>query len=165
MKTFKNLLFPLLLTATCCVVHFWQHSVASLPYLPYNCIVPLGILTPALLILTFLTTLVLLKQSETARPVLRSLVSTAAMLLPVIATLVFFLSFVSYRFSEAILPVIVLPNWPTGIVTLLISVCCILHLTGLLVYRLIRKKAGAGHNAAALAGWIALNVCLFLLTV
>ena len=55
MKTVKNLLFPLLLTVTCCVVYFWQNSVASLPYLPFNCIVPLGVLTPSLLILTFFT--------------------------------------------------------------------------------------------------------------
>ena len=165
MKTIKNLLFPFFLTVTCCVVHFWQHSVASLPYLPYNFIVPLGVLTPALLILTFVTTLILLKQSAVSKPVAKSFLSTGAMLLPVIATLVFFLSFVSYRFSEAILPVLVLPNWPTGIVTMIITACCLAHLTGLLIYRLAKKKAGAAHNAAAVAGWILLNVCLFLLTI
>ena len=120
MKSIKKLYFHILLVATCCVIYFWQNSVASLPYLPFNCIVPLAVMTPSILILTFLTSLVLLKQSETPKPVLRSFVSTAAMLLPVLATLVFFLSFVSYRFA-GVLPVLVLPNWPTGIVTAIIT--------------------------------------------
>ena len=100
MKTMKKLLFPLLLILTCGVVHYWQHAVASLPYLPYNCILPLGVLTPALPVLTFLTTFVLLKQSETPKPILRSFLSVAAMFLPIIATAVFFLSFLTYRFYK-----------------------------------------------------------------
>ena len=164
MKTAKKMIFPVLLVITCGIVHYWQHAVASLPYLPYNCIVPLGILTPALLIMTFITSLALLKTCETPRPVLRSFLSTGAMFIPVIMTLVFFLSFVSYRFSEAVLPVIVLPNWPTGIVTMIITALCVIHLTGLLVYRLIKQKAGTGDIIAALAGWVALNACLFILT-
>ncbi|MBR6005180.1 MAG: hypothetical protein IK063_03020 [Clostridia bacterium] len=164
MKTLKKLLFPFFLVLTCGVVWFWQHSVASLPYLPYNCIVPLGIMTPSLIVLTFITSLILLKQSETAKPVLRTFLSTAAMFVPVIATAVFFLSFVSYRFSEAVLPVLVLPNWPTGIATLIITALCIIHLTGLLAYRLAKKKAGLKYNIAAAAGWIVLNVGLFLIT-
>lgn len=164
MKTVKKLLFPIFLILTCGVVYFWQHSVASLPYLPYNCVVPLGIMTPSLIVLTFITSLILLKQSETSKPVLRSILSTAAMFVPVIATLVFFLSFVSYRYSEAVLPVIVLPNWPTGIVTMIITAMCVIHLTGLMIYRLANKKAGSKHNAAAIAGWIVLNACLFIVT-
>ncbi len=165
MKIIKKLLFPLLLVATCCTVYFWQNSVASLPYLPYNCIVPLGVMTPLLLILTFFTTLVLEKQSESSKPVLRSFISTGAMFVPVIATLVFFLSFVSYRFSEAVLPVIVLPNWPTGIATAIITALCIIHLTGLLICRLVRQKYGIKQIIPAVAGWIILNICLFFVTI
>ncbi len=165
MKSIKTLLFPVLLTATCCVVYFWQNSVASLPYLPYNCIVPLGILTPSLLILTFITTLSTEKESGASKPVLHSFISLAAMFLPVLATLVFFLSFVSYRFSEAVLPVIVLPNWPTGIVTAIITALCIIHLTGLLISRFVKMKYGPKQIIPAFACWILLNACLFLITI
>lgn len=164
MKSIKKLLFPLLLVATCCVIYFWQNSVASLPYLPFNCIVPLAVMTPSILILTFLTSLVLLKQSETPKPVLRSFVSTAAMLLPVLATLVFFLSFVSYRFA-GVLPVLVLPNWPTGIVTAIITAFCVIHLTGLLICRFIKQKYTLKCIIPAAAGWIILNICLFFITI
>ena len=164
MKTVKNLLFPLLLTVTCCVVYFWQNSVASLPYLPFNCIVPLGVLTPSLLILTFFTTFVMLKQSATQKPVLRSLAGTAGMFVPVIMTLVFFLSFVSYRFA-GVLPVLVLPNWPTGIVTAIITALCVIHLTGLLICRFIKQKYTAKQIVPAAAGWIILNFCLFMVTI
>lgn len=164
MKSIRKLLFPLLLTASCCVVWFWQNAVASLPYLPNNCIVPLGIMTPGILILTFLTTLVMEKQSGASRPVLHSFISTAAMLLPLIATGVFFLSFVSYRYA-GILPVLVLPNWPTGIVTVILAALCILHLTGLLICRFVLRKYGWKQIVPASFGWIILNVCLFLVTI
>ena len=164
MKTVKKLLFPLLLTAACCVVWFWQNAVASLPYLPYNCIVPLAVMTPGLLILTFLTTLVTEKQSETAKPVLHAFISTAAMLLPLVATGVFYLSFVSYRYA-GILPVLVLPNWPTGVVTLIITVLCVLHLTGLLLCRFIKQKYTSKQIIPATVGWVVLNACLFLVTI
>ena len=164
MKTVKKLLFPLLLTAACCVVWFWQNAVASLPYLPYNCIVPLAVMTPGLLILTFLTTLVTEKQSETAKPVLHAFISTAAMLLPLVATGVFYLSFVSYRYA-GILPVLVLPNWPTGIVTAIITLLCVLHLTGLMISRFVKRKYGWKQIVPACVGWILLNVCLFFVTI
>ncbi len=164
MKTIRKLLFPLLLTAACFVVWFWQNAVASLPYLPNNCIVPLGILTPSLLALTFFATLVMEKQSGTPAPIRRSLVSTAAMLLPILATGVFFLSFVSYRYA-GVLPVLVLPNWPTGIVTLILALLCVLHLTGLLICRLFKKEYGAKQIVPALIGWLGLNACLFLVTI
>lgn len=157
-------LFPLLLTAACCVVWFWQNAVASLPYLPNNCIVPLGVMTPALLALTFFATFVLEKQSGSSHPALRAFGSTGAMLLPIAATVVFFLSFVSYRYS-GVLPVLVLPNWPTGIVTLMITALCVLHLTGLLIAGCVKRKYGAKQVFAAAGGWIVLNVCLFLVTV
>lgn len=164
MKRLQKLLFPLLLTAACCVVWFWQNAVASLPYLPNNCIVPLGVMTPVLLILTFFTTFVMEKQSRTSNPALRSCVSTAAMLLPIAATAVFFLSFVSYRYA-GILPVLVLPNWPTGIVTLLITALCVLHLTGLLIAGFVKQKYSPKQITATAAGWIVLNACLFLITI
>ncbi len=165
MKNAKKFIFPVLLVITLGVVYFWQHAVASLPYLPYNCIVPLGILTPSLLIAAFITTLALLKQTGTPHPVRRSFLSLGAMFVPVIMTLVFFLSFVSYRFSEAVLPVIVLPNWPTGIMTMIIMALCVAHLTGLLIYALSKGKISPKSKAAAITGWILLNICLFLLTV
>ena len=164
MKTVRKLLFPLLLIAACGVVWFWQNAVASLPYLPNNCIVPLAIMTPALLVLVFFTTYVTEKQSGASRPVLRSVISTAAFLLPLVATAVFFLSFVSYRYA-GILPVLVLPNWPTGIATAIFAVLCILHLTGLLICRFIKKKYGCRQIIPASVGWIVLNVCLFLVTI
>ena len=165
MKTRKRFIFPVMIVITLGVVYFWQHSVANLPYLPYNCIVPLGILTPLLLITTFITTLSLLKQTEPPHPVLRSFLSTGAMFVPVLMTLVFFLSFVSYRFSEAVLPVIVLPNWPTGIMTLIITALCVAHLTGLLICNIAKGNASSKAKAAAITGWILLNTCLFLLTI
>ena len=164
MKTVRKLLFPLLLIAACIVVWFWQNAVASLPYLPNNCIVPLGVMTPALLVLFFFTTFVMEKQSGASRPVLRSAISTAAFLLPLVATAVFFLSFVSYRYA-GILPVLVLPNWPTGIVTAILAALCILHLTGLLICRFIKQKYGLRQIIPASVGWIVLNVCLFLVTI
>jgi hypothetical protein len=121
-------------------------------------------MTPALLILTFFTTLALEKQSGSSKPVLHSFVSTGAMLLPLLATGVFFLSFVSYRYA-GVLPVLVLPNWPTGIVTMIITALCILHLTGLLICRFIKQKYGCRQIVPAAVGWIVLNVCLFFVTI
>ncbi len=164
MKTIRKLLFPLLLIAACCVVYCWQNAVASLPYLPNNCIVPLAIMTPSLLILVFFTTFVLEKQSKNPKPVLCSVLSTVAFLLPMAATCIFFLSFVSYRYS-GILPVIVLPNWPTGIATAIITALCIIHLTGLLIGRFVKQKYGAKQIIPASVGWIVLNLCLFLITI
>ena len=163
MKTVKKAAFPVLLVLACCAVHFWQHAVASLPYLPLNGVVPLGTLTPALLILTFLTALVMLKQGKTGKPVRRSLLWTAAMLVPILATGVYFLSYLSYRFA-AVLPVPVLPDWPTGIVTMLITAACILILTAMLVCRFRLQKTPLKRAIAAAAGWILLNGCLFLIT-
>jgi len=163
MKTVKKLLFPLLLILTCGAVYFWQHAIASLPYLPKNGILPLGILTPALLILTFLTTLVLLRQSETPKAVSRSFLSTAAFLAVFLATGVYFLSFLTYRFAAA-LPVLVLPDWPTGIVTMVITALCVLHLTGLLLCRFMKQKAAVKQIVPAVIGWVFLNACLFLIT-
>ncbi len=163
MKALKKSAFPILLVLTCCTVHFWQHAVASLPYLPNNGIIPLGILTPTLLVLTFLTTYVMLRQSRTARPVRRSLLSAAGMLVPVLATGVFYLSYLTYRYA-AVLPVfIVLPDWPTGIVTMIITLSCLVHLTALLICRFVKQKTGAGGVIAA-AGWLMLNGLLFLVT-
>ena len=165
MKKSNTLLFPLLLVATCCVVHFWQHNVANLPYLPLNWIVPLVVLTPMLPVLTFFTTLVLLRQGETPKPVLRSFISAGAMFALLLATAVFFLSFLTYRFAAALPPLLVLPDWPTGTVIMIIAALCIVHLTGLLIYRLVTQKCKPARVIAAAAGWIALNFCLFLITI
>lgn len=164
MKIVKKLLFPLLLILTCGVVHYWQHAVASLPYLPYNCIVPLGVMTPALPVLTFLTTFVLLKQSKTPKSVSRSFLSVAAMFVPLLMTAVFFLSFLTYRYAAAMPPLLVLPNWPTGNVMMIITALCVLHLTGLLIYRFVKQKYTAKQIIPAAIGWLLLNCCLFLIT-
>lgn len=165
MKQFlKKAAFPCLLICACVTVWFWQHAAASLPYLPLNGVVPLGIMTPALPVLAFFTALVMLKQSASPRPVLRAFLAALAMLAPILGLGVFFLSYLSYRFA-AVLPVPVLPDWPTGIVTLVIAVLCVLHLTGLLVFRLVKQKAGAKRAIPAAAGWLLLNACLFLITI
>ena len=164
MKTVKKYAFPVLLILTCGVVWYWQHALASLPYLPMNEVVPLGVLTPALFVLTFFTTFALLKKCDAARPVLRSFGSTAAMLVPVLMVGVFFLSFLTYRFAAAMPPVLRLPDWPTGIMTCLTAILCVCHLTGLLVYGLVKQNAGKKRRVAALLGWLLLNVCLCLLT-
>ena len=163
MKPIKKAAFPFLLVLTCCAVHFWQHAAASLPYLPLNGVVPLGVLTPALPILTFFTAFALLKQSDTPKPVRRSLLAAAAMLAPILALGVYFLSYLSYRFA-AVLPVPVLPDWPTGTVTMVITAVCIAHLTGLLICSFIKRKTETKRAIPAAIGWLALNLCLFLVT-
>ena len=109
MKRFlKKAAFPCLLTCACVTVWFWQHAAASLPYLPLNGVVPLGIMTPALPVLAFFTAFVMLKQSNTPRPVFRALLAALAMLAVILGLGVYFLSYLSYRFA-AVLPVPVLP--------------------------------------------------------
>ncbi len=163
MKTVKKMIFPLLLLLDCCAVYFWQHSVASLPYLPRNCIVPLGILTPTLIVLTFAATNAMLKSCGTSRPVLRSFIGAAAMLIPIAATGVFFLSYLTYRYAAA-LPVLVLPDWPVGIVTMLITAVCLIQITALPVCLFIKKKISIKRAIPAAVVWILLNGCLFLIT-
>ena len=80
MKTIRKAAFPILLILADAAVHFWQHAIASLPYLPLNGVVPLSILTPSLLILSFFATFALMKQSHTLKPIRRSFLSAAAML-------------------------------------------------------------------------------------
>ena len=46
MKTVKRYAFPVLLILSCGTVWFWQHALASLPYLPNNEVVPLAVMTP-----------------------------------------------------------------------------------------------------------------------
>lgn len=164
MKTVKKSLYPFLLVLTCCVVWYWQHFVASLPYLPLNCVLPLGIMTPLLLILTFLTSFVMFRQGEAKRPALRAVLCVAGMFVPLLATTVFFLSFLTYRFA-AYLPVPVLPDWPTGIVTVVIASACIIHLTALLICRFRLQKTPAKVLIPSIIGWMFLNTILFLVTV
>ena len=163
MKTIKKAVFPVLLILSCVAVHFWQHAIASLPYLPKNGIAPLAVLTPGLLVLTYLTAYTLLRQSKTPHPVRGSLLSAGAMLAIMLATGVYFLSFLTYRFA-AVLPVLVLPDFPTGIVTMIITAACIILLTALLICRFVKEKAAAKRWVPAAVGWLLLNACLFLLT-
>ena len=164
MKTVKRYAFPVLLILSCGTVWFWQHALASLPYLPNNEVVPLAVMTPLLLAFTFFASFALLKTCGTPRPMLRSLLSTAAMLALVLAAGVFFLSFLTYRFA-APLPVLRLPDWPVGVVICIVAVLCVSHLTGLLLYGLIKKKTPGKRFIPALLGWFLLNFCLALLTV
>ncbi len=164
MKTLRKPLFPVLLIASCVTVYFWQNTLASLTYLPYNCVAPLGVMTPAILVLTFLTTFILLRQSGKTRPVLKSFLGAFVMLLTTLSAGVYFLSYLSYRFA-AVLPVfIVLPDWPTGIISIAVAALCIVHLTALLICRLVWKKRNIKFVIAAVIGWLLLNACLFLVT-
>ena len=164
MKTVKRYAFPVLLVAACGTAWYWQQALASLPYLPMNEVLPLGVLTPLLLVLTFFASFALLKGCKTPRPVLRSFLSTAAMLGIMLLVGIFFLSFLTYRFA-APMPVLRLPDWPTGIVTCIAGVCCAFHFTGLLIYGLIKKKTEVKYAIPAFVGWALLNVCFILLTV
>ena len=163
MRTVKKYAFPALLIFACVTVWFWQHALASLPYLPMNQVVPLGVLTPLLLVLTFFASFALLRTCRTPRPVLRALLSTAAMLALVLAAGVFFLSFLTYRFA-APLPVLRLPDWPVGVVTCIVAALCSAHLTGLLIYGLVKRHTPANRTLPALLGWGLLLICLMLLT-
>ena len=164
MKTVKQFAFPVLLVLACCTIWFWQHALASLPYLPMNEVVPLAVLTPLLLVLTFAASFALLKTCGTPRPVRRALLSTAAMLVIVLAQGVFFLSFLTYRYA-APLPVPRLPDWPVSTVTCIVAALCAAHLTGLLLCGLVKQKTPVKHTVPALLGWLLLNLCLALLTV
>ena len=152
MKKTRFPAFPVLLIVTCVTLHFWQHALASLPYLPNNGIVPLGVMTPAIPVLTFLTAFVLLRQSGKPRPVLKALLSAAVMLATFLAAGVYFLSYLAYRFA-AVLPVfIVLPDWPTGIVSMAVTAVCVAHLTALLICRLVWRKTERKYVFAAAIG-------------
>ena len=164
MKTVKQFAFPVLLVLACGTVWYWQHALASLPYLPMNEVVPLAVLTPLLLVLTFAASFSLLKTCGTPRPVRRALLSTAAMLALVLAQGVFFLSFLTYRYA-APMPVPRLPDWPVSIVTCIVAALCAAHLTGLLLYGLVKQKTPVKHTVPALLCWLLLNLCLALLTV
>ena len=163
-KLIQRAAFPVLLVLTCIILHFWQHAGASLPYLPMNGLVPLATLSPALFALTFLTTFVLLKQTKTPRPVLRSLLSTLALVAVVLALGVVFVSYLSYRFAAVLPPLPHLPDWPTGKATLLTTVLCVFHLTGLLITYFIKNKTPVKRIVPASIGWLLLNFCLFLIT-
>ena len=164
MKTVKRYAFPVLLVFACGTAWYWQQALASLPYLPMNEVVPLGVMTPLLLVLTFFASFAVLKDCKTPRPVLRAFLSTAAMLGIMLLVGIFFLSFLTYRFA-APLPVLRLPDWPTGIATCIAGVCCVSHLTGLLIYGLIKKNTTVKCALPAVIGWALLNACLILLTV
>ena len=166
MKSFiKKAAFPVLLVLTCVTLHFWQHAASSLPYMPMNGLVPLATLSPALFALTFLTTFVLLRQSGTPKPVLRALLSTAVMLAVVLILGVIYVGFLSHRFAAILPPIPPLPDWPTGIATVITTVLLVLHLTGLLIYRFKKQKTSVKRAVLASAGWLILNLCLFLITV
>ena len=166
MKNSKKALFPILLVLTCVAVHCWQHAIINLilPYLPNNEIVILSVLSPAILLLSFFTTFVLTKQSGTSHPIRRSLISAAAMLLLVLVAATAVLSYAARRYA-GILPVIVLPDWPLGIIMTVVTALCITHLTGLLVCRFLKEKTKPYVVIPAVLGWILLNGCLFIFTI
>ena len=164
MKTVKRYAFPVFLILSCGTVWFWQHALDSLPYLPNNEVVPLAVMTPLLLAFTFFASFALLKTCGTPRPVLRAVCSTAAMLALVLAAGVFFLSFLTYRFA-APLSVLQLPDWPVGVVMLIVAALCAAHLTGLLICGFVKKNTPGKRVIPALLGWFLLNFCLILLMV
>ena len=103
MNNIRKWFFPILLVATCCVVHWWQHYVAGLPYLPKNGILPLAILTPAMLLLYWLTTYAMLKEMNTDRAGIRSIISLAVVFVPIAVAAACFLSYCARRYA-GILP-------------------------------------------------------------
>lgn len=166
MKRSYKALFPILLVLACIVVYCWQHAFVNLilPYLPSNEIVYLVVFTFLLFFLTFFATFVLTKQSGASHPFRRSLVSVAGMLFPVVIAGAFVLSYAARRYA-GILPVIILPDVPLGVVMIVVTALCALHLTGLLICRFIKQKSKLYVVIPALLGWVVLNGCLFLFTV
>ena len=165
MKKLQKYFFPLLLIASCCVVYCWQHGLPGLilPYLPNKEPLSLGLLSPALLILTFLTTFVLLKQSGAKKPVVGAIISTAAMLLPVLLAGLYFLNYAAHRYA-GVLPVLTFPELPMGYAVMVITTLCVLHLTGLLIARFVKQKTKPGLIVLSTIGWVLLNCFLFILT-
>lgn len=164
MSKTARFVFTILLVMTCCVVYFWQHFVTNLIYLPKSWIVTLAILTPALLALTFFTTYALMYDTRTRKPILRSCISTAAMLLPILIAGLHLLNYAACRYA-GVLPVYPWFDLPVGIVMNAVSALLIVHLTALLICRLIKTKAKALRIILSSIGWIALNGCLWLITV
>lgn len=163
-----NLLFTLFLVLSCCAVYGFQHALASLTYLPNNQILSLAILTPALLVFTFFTTFTMMKKTRSSRPVLGSVLSTLAMLLPLLSAGIYFLCYVSRRYAGALpVPLFIsaLPEPPVGIVTLVCAALCLIHLTALLLCNLIKGKVKIGSSIFSIVNWLLLNAALFLLTV
>ncbi|MBO4539402.1 MAG: hypothetical protein J5781_03940 [Clostridia bacterium] len=165
MKKLQKYFFPLLLVATCCIVYCWQHGLPGLilPYLPNKEPLSLGLLSPTLLILTFLTTFVLLKQSGAKKPVVGAIISTAAMLLPVLLAGLYFLNYAAHRYA-GVLPVITFPELPMGYAVMAIAALCVLHLTGLLIARFVKQKTKPDLIVLSTIGWVLLNCFLFILT-
>ena len=165
MKKLQKYFFPLLLVATCCVVYCWQHGLPGLilPYLPNKEPLSLGLLSPALLILTFFTTFVLQKQSGAKKPVVGAIISTAAMLIPILLAGLHFLNYAAHRYA-GVLPVPTFPELPMGYAVMVITTLCVLHLTGLLIARFILQKTKPGLIVLSTIGWVLLNCFLFILT-
>ena len=163
MKRINQILFPILLIVDCFIVHYWQHGIASLPYLPKNQIVPLAVWTPLLLIATYFAAFTLLKGTNAKKPALRAMFALLAMPVPVIIAGMVFLSYAARRYA-GILPVLVLPDLPGGIMTMIVTALCIAHLTGLLVYSFVKQKPSTKRIVLSSVGWALLNLLLWLVT-
>lgn len=163
-KKLRPYLFAFFLVLSCCAVHGWHHVTVSLFYLPNNVIVPLSILTPLLLATTYLATYTLQKDSGARRPVAAALISTAAMLFLLLAGGLHLINYAARRYA-GVMP---FPTWqelPTGIVMLSVAALSVLHLTGLLICRFVKKKAKATPIVLSSIGWLLINFCLFFITV
>ena len=163
MKTIKRILFPVFLIFTCISVYLWQHYFALLTYLPNNVITPIVVLTPSVLIFTFFTTFTLMKQTEKRRPVLRSFGSTAVMLLFLLIAGRHMLNLAARRFA-GIMPVMVLPEFPTGYIMMAVTFLCVIHLTVLLAIRLKSEETLTSHRVLSVLGWLLLNAFLLITT-
>ncbi len=165
MKKLQKYFFPLLLIVTCCIAYCWQHGLPGLilPYLPNKEPLSLGLLSPALLILAFLTTFVLQKQSGAKKPVVGAIISTVAMLIPVLLAGVQFLNYAARRYA-GVLPVLTFPEFPIGYAVMAITALCVLHLTGLLIARFVKQKTKSGLIVLSTIGWVLLNCILFIVT-
>ena len=158
-KKLRPYLFALFLVLSCCAVHGWHHVTVSLFYLPNNEIVPLSILTPFIL-----ATYTLQKDSGARRPVATALISTAAMLFLLLAGGLHLINYAARRYA-GVMP---FPTWqelPTGMVMLSVAALSVLHLTGLLICRFVKKKAKATPIVLSSIGWLLINICLFFITV
>ena len=120
-------------------------------------------MTPLLLALTFFATYIMLKQSDTKKPILRSFLSVGAMLLMILAVALVFLNHVAARYA-GVLPVPILPDLPIGIALAVFTALFVLHLTGLLIFRIIKERPGSRRIILCVIGWVLLNAFLFLIT-
>lgn len=104
-----------------------------------------------------------MKQTEKRRPVLRSFESTAVMLLFLLIAGRHMLNLAARRFA-GIMPVMVLPEFPTGYIMMAVTFLCVIHLSTLLAIKLKNEKSGTVCKFLSVLGWLLLNAFLLITT-